>query len=106
MVRDGIVCSPPPSEGALESITVKIVRSLCESMSIPFVFRPIDRTELYVAQELALAGTLSEITPVQAVDEHALPKSRPALKKIISRFEAATRGRDSHPAVDLSPVGV
>ena len=102
MVRDGIVHSPPPSEGALESITVRIIRSLCESMSIPFEFRPIDRTELYVAQELALAGTLSEITPIESVDDFRFPQKWPILEKIISRFQAATRGRDPHPAIDLS----
>jgi branched-chain amino acid aminotransferase len=104
MVRDGVVNSPPPTEGSLESITVKIVRSLCESMSIPFVFRPIDRTELYVAQELAIAGTLSEITPFEAIDDYPMPPERPMLDRIISRFEAATHGRDPHPAVDLTLI--
>jgi branched-chain amino acid aminotransferase len=102
MVRDGIVCTPPPSEEALESITVKIIGNLCESMSIPFIFRPIDVTELYVAQELAVVSTLSEITPVKTIGDFGLPDEQTILKKISSRFGAATRGRDPHPAVDLS----
>ena len=31
--------------------------------------RPIDRSELYIADELRLTGTLAEITPVRSIDE-------------------------------------
>src|SRR5208283_4193099 len=68
MVRDGRVVTPPASEGRLESITVEIVRGICASIGIDFVERPIERTELYIAQELSLAGTLAELTPIRAID--------------------------------------
>jgi branched-chain amino acid aminotransferase len=102
MVRDGKVITPPPSEGALESITVEIIAAICLSLGIEFVERPIDRTELYIASELALAGTLAEITPVRSVDDYSLPGDSPILSLLASRYFAAVRGIDPHPAVDLS----
>ena len=56
--------SPPATEGALESITLDIVEALAHSMKIPFIRRPIDRTELLVADEIAICGTLAELVLV------------------------------------------
>ena len=49
VVRDGKVITPPWWEGALESITVDIIEELCKTMGIPFERRPIERTELIIA---------------------------------------------------------
>ena len=40
MVRDGVVYTPPATEGALESITLDLVEALAKSMKIPFVAGP------------------------------------------------------------------
>lgn len=104
MVRDGKVVTPPPSEGRLESITVEIVAGVCNSLGIDFVERPIDRTELYIADELSLAGTLAELTPIRQIDDYVLPDDSPILNKVRTRFWNAVRCTDPHPAVDLSVV--
>lgn len=104
MVRNGKVFTPPPSEGRLESITVEIVEDICRSMQIEFIERPIDRTELYVADEVCLAGTLAEIVPIRRIDDFLLPKESPILSAVAARFWRAVRGLDRHPAVDLSIV--
>src|SRR5262249_3490028 len=44
LARDGKVATPPPWEGALESITIDIVEQLCAESGIPFERRPIERT--------------------------------------------------------------
>ena len=104
MVRDGQVITPPPSEGRLESITVQIVGEICRSLGIEFIERPIDRTELYIADELRLAGTLAEIVKVRRIDEYTLPEQSPILTAVADRFWAAVRGTDPHPAIDLSVI--
>ena len=104
MVRDGAVITSPPWEGRLESITLQLVEALCRSLQIEFVQRPIDRTELLVAEELALAGTLAEIVRVRRVDEHALPDAAPILTAVADRYWAAVRAIDPHPAVELSCI--
>jgi len=105
MLRDGKVATPPPAEGALESITVEIIGEICRSLGIEFIKRPIDRTELYIAEELYLAGTLAELTPVRRIDEFPFPEESPILSQVAARYRAAVRGIDPHPAVDLSMVG-
>lgn len=54
LVRNGKVITPPWSEGALESITIDIVEELCKTMRMPFECRPIERTELIIADEWRL----------------------------------------------------
>jgi branched-chain amino acid aminotransferase len=103
MVRDGRVYSPPASEGALESITLEIVGALATSMGIPFERRPIDRSELYLADELGLTGTLSAVTLIRSFDELHLPEA-PILSALGRRYLAAVRGIEPHPAVELSIV--
>ena len=56
-----MVYTPPATEGALESITVNIVEALAKSLGIEFSRRPIDRTELLIADEIAICGTLAEV---------------------------------------------
>jgi len=104
MVRNGQVITPPPSEGRLESITVQIVGEICRSLGTEFIERPIDRTELYIADELRLAGTLAEIVKVRRIDEYTLPEQSPILTAVADRFWAAVRGTDPHPAIDLSVI--
>ena len=102
MVRDGCVITPPASEGRLESITLEIVRRICHSRAIPFVERPIDRTELHIADELRLVGTLAELTPVTRVDDYELPATSPLTDLIAETFWDAVRGVTPHPSVELT----
>lgn len=104
MVRNGCVATPPASEGVLESITVDIVEQLCRSLGIPFVRRPIDRTELYIADGLALAGSLAEVVGIQRIDGHEMPAASPVLEAISDAFWNAVREVEPHPAADLSVI--
>jgi branched-chain amino acid aminotransferase len=101
MVRDGHVFAPPPSEGAFESITVDIVRALCATMGIPFQMRPIERTELIIADEIAAVGSLNDMVIISSFDGREMGPS-PVLDAILARYLAACEGRDPHPAVDLT----
>jgi branched-chain amino acid aminotransferase len=107
MVRDGVVYTPPATEGALESITLDVVEALANSMGVPFVRRPIDRTELLIADELALCGTLAELPLVKSFEGQAMPESVPILGALQTRLLNALRGIDPHPAIELSllPAG-
>jgi len=103
MVRDGKVTTPPWWEGALESITIDIIEELCKTMSIPFERRPIERTELMIADEMAFVGTLNEITLISEVDGSKLDESG-VLKRIAERYRNAIHGVEAHPAVDMDCV--
>ena len=101
MVRAGTVYTPPPTEGALESITVDVMEALAQSLKINFVRRPIDRTELLVADELALTGTLTELVPVKAIDGFQMAPPT-ILRTLQSRYFDAMRGVRPHQSVQYS----
>ncbi len=102
MVRDGTVYTPPASEGALESITLDIVEALSNSLDIPFIRRPIDRTELLVADEIAICGTLAELVLVKSIDGLPLNPKPQLLRSLQTRFFRAARNIEPHPAVELT----
>lgn len=102
IVRDGVVYTPPATEGALESITLDIVEALAKSMDIPFVRRPIDRTELLIADEIALCGTLAELILVTSIEGLPLGGKSTLLRSLQARFFSAVRHIEPHPFVELS----
>lgn len=69
MVRDRRLITPPVTENILEGITRDCVMTLAQrEMGLTVVERPIDRSELYVCDELFLTGTAVGIAPVVRVD--------------------------------------
>jgi branched-chain amino acid aminotransferase len=104
MVRNGQVITPPPTEGCLESITVDLLEHICEHLQVPFIRRPVDRTELYVADEICLAGTLAELIPVKQIESFVLPKERPILERLADAFWRCARREQTLPGFSLTPV--
>ena len=88
----------------MESITAEVLTEIGASLDIDFVRRVIERTELYIADELGLTGTLTEITLVSALDERPFPAETPVLSKLAERYRDAVTGTDPHPAVELAMV--
>lgn len=104
LARDGTLITPPPSEGCLESITVEIIRKLSGTLGIAFERRPVDRTELYIADEVCLAGTLAEFVPVRAVESHTLPPRTPLTGRVASEFWDCVRGVRENAGIVLTPL--
>jgi branched-chain amino acid aminotransferase len=102
LVREGCVISPPASEGRLESVTVEIVQKICHSLAIPFIERPVDRTELHIADEICLVGTVAELTQITQVDDYRLPANSPVTDRIAQTFWDAVRGVAPHPEIELT----
>jgi branched-chain amino acid aminotransferase len=102
MVRDGTVYTTPAYEGALESITIDIIEALARDMAIPFVRRPIERSELYIADELALAGTVTELAPVTAIDGFECTGKTHLLAQLSERYLRTVRGVQRHASAELS----
>jgi branched-chain amino acid aminotransferase len=69
MVRDRKLITPPVTENVLEGITRDCVMTLAQrEMGLTVVERPIDRSELYICDELFLTGTAVGVAPVVRVD--------------------------------------
>lgn len=69
IVRDGKLITPPVTASILESITRDTVLELAKNeIKIEVIEREIDRTELYICDEVFLCGSAMEIAPVTSVD--------------------------------------
>ena len=69
-----IVCrnqlfTPPPSDNILVGITRETVMTIArEELGLEIIERPIDRSELYIADECFMTGTAAHVSPVIEVD--------------------------------------
>jgi branched-chain amino acid aminotransferase len=73
MLRGDTVYTPPVTDNILEGITrLTIMTLLRDEIGVPVVERAIDRTELYVCDELILCGTGAQIAPVGSVDHRVI----------------------------------
>lgn len=101
MVRRGEVCTPPITAGILESITRDTLITLFrEKLGKTVVERPIDRTELYSAEEIFMCGSGMEVAPVVSVDQIAVGTGRkgPLTQAIQDAYFGVATGTDSsHP---------
>ena len=68
LVREGRLITPDVSQGILEGITRDTAIILATERGIAVEQRPVDRTELYVADEVFLCGTAAQIAPVTRID--------------------------------------
>ncbi|GIW06141.1 MAG: branched chain amino acid aminotransferase [Dehalococcoidia bacterium] len=69
LVRDGVLHTPGINENILEGITRHSVMKLAaDELGIRTIERTVDRSELYVADEIFLTGTAAHVTPVVEVD--------------------------------------
>ncbi len=91
LVRHGTLATPPASDNILEGIVRESVLRIAVDEGIPNAVRQIDRTELYVADEVFLCGTGAQISPVVTIDHRSVGTGRVgAITARISRayFEA------------------
>lgn len=73
MVRNNTLITPPVTNDILEGITRNTVIELASRMEdIKVLERPIDRTELYIADELFFCGTGAQISPIGSVDKRTV----------------------------------
>ena len=98
MVRDGVLITPGVDQDILEGITRASVLELAKAMGIPTLERPVDKTELYIADVVFLSGTAATVTPVRRIETTDLETKRPIMDAIRERLTAITEGRD--PAYD------
>jgi branched-chain amino acid aminotransferase len=95
MVRDGVLITPSVSEDILEGITRAGIMEIANYLDIGVRERQIDRSELYIADEVFLCGTGAQVSPVSSVDHRPVGDGRVGpISKLISRtYFDAVRGR-------------
>lgn len=96
MVRDGRLCTPPSTESILEGITRDSVMHLATTeLGLELDVRPIDRTELYSAEEIFVCGSAAEVNHVKSVDRTPIGDGQPGevTRKLQDLYQKAVRGK-------------
>jgi len=96
MVRDGVLITPPVYANILEGITRRTVIQLArEMLGLEVVERPIDRTEVYICDELFLTGTAAQITAVTKVDHRVVGSGEmgPITSRLRALYDDVVRGK-------------
>jgi len=96
MLRDGVVVPPPVTDNVLEGITRRTIMTLVrDELGMEVVERSIDRSELYLADELWLCGTGVQIAAVCHIDHRpiAAGKMGPLVSDLRELYFDVVRGR-------------
>tara|TARA_B110000014_G_C20090586_1_gene570893 strand:- start:571 stop:1494 length:924 start_codon:yes stop_codon:yes gene_type:complete len=107
MIRNGVLISPPQSDNILEGITLDTALFLAsEKLNLPVERRTIDRSELYIADELFMTGTAAHVTPVTEVDRVPVGDGQPGIvsRKLQKLFFDAITGELTEYENWLIPV--
>ncbi len=106
MVRGGKLTTPPLYSSILAGITRDSVLTLAQGLGIPVEQRPVQRGELYLAEELFFTGTAAEISPIRSVDRVPVGSGKrgPITQALQEAFFAILEGRKSDTHGWLTPV--
>lgn len=95
IVRNGVLIAPGFEQDILEGITRDSIITLAQDLQIPVQQRPIDKSELLIADEVFLSGTAAKIAPVSQVESYHLPSTRPITTRLQTLLFNITSGMNS-----------
>lgn len=107
IIRNGKIISPPVYDDILEGITLDSVTEIAEKeIGAKLVRRSIDRTELYIADEVFYLGTGAQITPIVSIDKRMIGDGKPGkyTRQLQNIYFDIVRGENSKYIKWLTPV--
>lgn len=107
MVRDGVLITPPVTDNILEGITRRTIMELArEELGLTVVERPIDRTELYIADEAFFCGTGVQVAAIASIDNRKLGAKSPGpiTSRMSETYFDVVYGRNPRYMHWLTPV--
>jgi branched-chain amino acid aminotransferase len=108
LVRKGKLITPATSNDILESITrtTLIEDIIPDVLGLEVIERDVDRTELYVADEIFFCGSGYEITPITSVDRLLVGDGQvgPITQRVFDTYLALVRGADKRYAQWRTPT--
>ncbi len=107
MVKNGKLITTPSTENILEGVTRRTIVEMAESeLGIKVESRQIDRSELYIADELFFCGTGAQIAPIIEVDRRPIGSGSagPISTMIKDKYISICRGEVAKYASWLTPV--
>jgi len=95
IVRNGQLITPGVEQDILEGITRDSIFTLASDLGLKIIERAVDKSELFIADEVFLSGTAAKVTPVKKIETYELPKTRPITEKLRKKLTAITENRDA-----------
>jgi branched-chain amino acid aminotransferase len=99
IVHHGTVYTPTVNGTLLHGITRNAIITLVRDLGLPMVEQELPREMLYMADEIFLTGTASEVTPVRSVDRIQIGNGRrgPVTTQVQQRFLDLVKGVGEDP---------
>ena len=97
MVRDGVLITPPITDNILEGITRRSIMELAQKeLGLQVVERSVDRTEVFIAEEMFMTGTAAQVVAVTKVDHRPIGRGEmgPITSKLRALFDDIVRGKN------------
>ncbi|MEO1126566.1 MAG: branched-chain amino acid transaminase [Cyanobacteria bacterium J06635_15] len=104
IVRNGTLITPTVEQDNLEGITRDSVMILARDLGITVVEREVDKSELFIADEVFLTGTAAKIASIKRIENYPLPSERPLTEQLRQVFNTITAGRNPNYADWLTVV--
>ena len=95
IVRQGQLITPSVDQDILEGITRDSLLTVARDLGIPTVERPVDKSELMIADEIFLCGTAAQMVPVASVENYSLPEQRPVTQQLQQYLHGIIQGKKS-----------
>jgi branched-chain amino acid aminotransferase len=105
VVKDEVISTPPLSTSILPGITRETVMKLAADLGYRVEERSLIRPELYLADEVFMTGTATEVAPVRSVDDQEIGVG-PISLQLQQAYWDVVRGKDKRYAdwLDFVPV--
>ncbi len=94
VVKNNVIVTPSVDQDILEGITRDSVIRIAQSLGFEVIERPLDKTELFKADEVFLTGTAARVTPVRAIEQYTFSSTRPITEMIRDKFSQIVTGND------------
>jgi branched-chain amino acid aminotransferase len=94
IVRNGKLITPGFNEDILEGITRDSIIHIAKDEGIEVINRPIDKSEIIIADEVFLTGTAGRVTPVYRIENYDLPQQHPICDKLAEIFKSVVEGKN------------
>jgi branched-chain amino acid aminotransferase len=107
IIRKGVAITPPVNANVLEGITRRsIIQLLHDELGVEVVERDIDRTEIYLSDEIFMCGTGVQVASITKVEHRPIGNEEPGpvTEQVRDLFHRIVRGRVGKYRDWLTPV--
>lgn len=89
LVKDGEIVTPNAEADILDGITCDSLLSIADQLGIAYTRRPIEKGELYEADEAFLCGSSALVTPIAEIDKKRIGNGKPGplTKRLMEKYD-------------------